>query len=56
VEDNQIGGLSEVYFGIFTDPEEGCRPRARAYAIAEVTGSMADLAAVADTVSTNINH
>lgn len=56
VEDNQIGGLSEVYFGIFTDPEEGCRPRARAYAIQKVTGSTADLAAAADTVSTNINH
>lgn len=37
VEDNQIGGLSAVYFGIFTDPEEGCRPRARAYAIAVPT-------------------
>ncbi|MER2025560.1 MAG: hypothetical protein ABS879_08065, partial [Eubacteriales bacterium] len=26
IEDNQIGGLTEVYFGLFTDPEEGCRP------------------------------
>ena len=43
IEDNQIGGLTEVYFGLFTDPEEGCRPRARARAIADLTGSAADL-------------
>ena len=43
IEDNQIGGLTEVYFGLFTDPEDGCRPRKRAYAIAQMTGSTADL-------------
>ena len=43
IEDNQIGGLTEVYFGLFTDPEDGCRPRARAKAIQEMTGSTADL-------------
>lgn len=43
IEDNQIGGITEVYFGLFTDPEEGCRPRARALAIQEMTGSKADL-------------
>lgn len=43
IEDNQIGGITEVYFGIFADPEDGCRPRARAYAIQEMTGSTADL-------------
>jgi hypothetical protein len=43
IEDNQIGGLTEVYFGLFTDPEDGCRPRKRAYAIQEMTGSKADL-------------
>ena len=53
VEDNQIGGLSEVYFGTFTDPEEGCRPRAREYAIQEMTGSTADLEAAAAAISTN---
>ena len=46
IESNQIGGLTEVYFGIFTDPEEGLKPRKRAYAIQEMTGSTADLAAV----------
>ena len=46
IEDNQIGGLTEVYFGLFTDPEEGCRPRKRALAIAEMTGSTEDLAAI----------
>ena len=43
IEQNQIGGLTEVYFGLFTDPEEGCQPRARALAIQEITGSTADL-------------
>ena len=46
IESNQIGGLTEVYFGIFTDPEEGLKPRKRAYAIQEMTGSKADLDAV----------
>ena len=43
IEDNQIGGLTEVYFGLFTAPEDGCRPRKRAYAIAEMAGSTANL-------------
>ena len=43
IEENQIGGLTEVYFGIFTDPEEGLKPRKRAYAIREMTCSTADL-------------
>lgn len=46
IEDNQIDGITEVYFGLFTDPEEGCQPRARAKAIQEMTGSTADLAAI----------
>ena len=46
IEDNQIGGLTEVYFGLFTDPEDGCRPRARAKAIQAMTGSTADLTAI----------
>ncbi len=43
IEENQIGGLTEVYFGLFTDPSEGCRPRARAYAIQEMAGGTGDL-------------
>lgn len=43
IEDNQIGGLTEVYFGLFTDPEDGLKPRKRAWAIQEMTGSSADL-------------
>ena len=43
IESNQIGGLTEVYFGVFTDPEDGCKPRARARAIQEMTGSKARL-------------
>lgn len=51
IEENQIGGLTEVYFGIFTDPEEGLKPRKRAYAIQEMTGSKADLAEVCRSLS-----
>lgn len=43
IEDNQIGGLTEVYFGLFTDPDEGLKPRKRALAIQKMTGSKADL-------------
>lgn len=46
IEKNQIGGLTEVYFGLFTDPAEGCRPRARAYAIQEMAGGTGDLEAL----------
>ena len=46
IEDNQIGGLTEVYFGLFTDPEEGIRPRARAEAVRRLAGSDADLEAL----------
>ncbi len=46
IEDNQIGGLTEVYFGLFTDPEDGCQPRARAKAIQKMTGAKADLSAI----------
>ena len=51
IEDNQIGGLTEVYFGLFTDPEEGCRPRPRAKAIQEMTGAAQDLEALGRRVS-----
>ena len=51
IEENQIGGLTEVYFGIFTDPEEGLKPRKRAYAIQEMTESKADLAEVCRSLS-----
>ena len=54
IEQNQIGGLTEVYFGIFTDPEDGCRPRARARAIQEMTGSTANLEELGKQVSRRI--
>lgn len=47
IESNQIGGLTEVYFGVFTDPEDGCKPRARARAIQAMTGSTVDLNEIA---------
>lgn len=46
IENNQIGGLTEVYFGLFTDPEDGCQPRARALAIQEMTRCKVDLFAL----------
>ena len=42
-ENNQIGGLPEIYFGLFTDPEDGCRPRKRAFAIQRFSGKKGDL-------------
>ena len=51
IENNQIGGLTEVYFGLFTDPEDGMKPRARARAIQKLTGSDTDLDALAQHVS-----
>lgn len=46
IEDNQIGGLAEVYFGFFEEPWHECRPRKKAYVLQELTGSKEDLAAV----------
>ena len=54
IEDNQIGGLTEVYFGLFTDPEDGCRPRLRAKAIQEMTGANADLDLLGDVVARSV--
>ena len=51
IEKNQIGGLAEVYFGLFTDPEDGCRPRKRAIAIQEMTGSTEDLTALGSRIA-----
>ena len=50
IENNQIGGLTEVYFGLFTDPEEGLRPRERAFAITEMTGSSENLQEICDRI------
>lgn len=54
IEKNQIGGLTEVYFGLFTDPENGCQPRKRALAIQQMTGSKTDLAAIGRRLSGGI--
>lgn len=43
IDKNQIGGLPEVYFGLFTDPSEGCHPRKRALAIQQAAGGCANL-------------
>ena len=51
IEQNQIGGLTEVYFGLFKEPAYDCVPRARALAIQEMTGSTADLAAIGRSVA-----
>ena len=46
IESNQIGGLAEVYFGFFEEPDQGCRPRLKAKVLKEATGSKEDLEAV----------
>ena len=55
IEDNQIGGVTEVYFGLFTDPEDGCQPRARALAIQDLTGSKDDLAVIGARLTAGIS-
>lgn len=56
IESNQIGGLTEVYFGLFTDPEDGCQPRARALAIQEMTGSTINLYELGKQIQTQKNN
>lgn len=51
IENNEIGGLTEVYFGLFEDPEDGCKPRKRAYAIQSMTKSSTDLETIAKKVA-----
>ncbi|MDO5336750.1 MAG: hypothetical protein Q4E89_04715 [Eubacteriales bacterium] len=46
IESNQIGGLAEVYFGFFEEPDQGCRPRLKAKVLKEATGSKEDLETV----------
>ena len=43
IEDNEIGGLSEVYFGMFTEPLAGCRPRKKALVLQRAAGGSEDL-------------
>ena len=43
IEDNQIGGLAEVYFGFFEEPDYGCKPRRKALELQKLTGSKMDL-------------
>jgi len=56
IEDNQIGGLPEVYFGLFTDPDEGCQPRKRALAIQQMTGSEADLSTIGKRITDHMKN
>lgn len=51
IEQNEIGGLTEVYFGLFEDPCDGGAPRKRAYAIQEMTGVDTDLETIAKAVN-----
>lgn len=51
IEDNQIGGLAEVYFGFYEEPWHECRPRKKAYVLQELTGSTADLVEVGKRVA-----
>lgn len=51
IENNQIGGLAEVYFGFFTEPSDGCRPRKKALVLQRAAGGMEDLSKVGLKVS-----
>lgn len=51
IEQNQIGGLPEVYFGFFEEPDTDCRPRLKALALQEMTGSTKDLVQIGRAVA-----
>lgn len=51
IENNQIGGLAEVYFGFFTEPSDGCQPRKKALVLQKAAGGMEDLSQVGMRVS-----
>ena len=51
IEDNQIGGLAEVYFGFFEEPWHDWKPRRKAYVLQELTGSTQDLVEVGKRVA-----
>lgn len=44
--DHSIGGMTEVYFGMFTEPAQGCRPREKALVLQQEAGGTGDLAAI----------
>jgi len=56
IENNEIGGVAEVYFGFFEEPDQECRPRLKAQALQELTGSTADLTAVGKKVAATAAH
>ena len=56
IDKNQIGGLTEVYFGIFQEPIHDCAPRKRAYAIQKMTGSTEDLVKLGKEVASHIGE
>ncbi|MCF0134332.1 MAG: hypothetical protein HUJ72_10735 [Blautia sp.] len=43
IEKNEIGGLPEVFFGFFEEPDKDCAPRLKAKVLQSLTGSTADL-------------
>jgi hypothetical protein len=52
--DMRIGGLSEVYFGMFREPKNGCAPKAKALVIQQMAGGTEDLAKVGRSVAATV--
>jgi hypothetical protein len=40
---DSVGGLSEVYYGMFTEPDHGHMPRAKALELQKIFGGTGDL-------------
>ena len=51
IDKNQIGGLPEVYFGFFEEPDRECRPRKKAFVLQKAAGGQEDLTEAGKRVS-----
>ena len=51
IDKNQIGGLTEVYFGFFEEPDRECRPRKKAFVLQKAAGGQEDLTEAGKRVS-----
>lgn len=54
IDKNQIGGLPEVYFGFFEEPDRECRPRKKAFVLQKAAGGQEDLTEAGKRVSSQM--
>ena len=54
IDKNQIGGLPEVYFGFFEEPDRKCRPKKKAFVLQKAAGGQEDLTEAGKRVSSQM--